>query len=185
MPSEYGDGERLVLSMTGRVAASPTACMPLGSKVGYCCGRVDKIDVAYHLVTSPTSNMTMLSSPLFIPAWCVRPLKQAELAEGKLPTMVAKDSFREVDGHPFVVKLLTLNEAAFVRESEALENDRRHVVDIEDQSCSFELTRAMFAEEVLPKPQPASAPTQPADEANPWAQAPQSLIKAAAKHLFL
>ena len=81
-----------------------------------------------------------------------------------------------------VTKALSLNVEAFVTENEAKEQDARFVVP-DDDSLMVELTRLPFPEEAVVKKEKASKEL-PYDPANPWASAPQSLIKAAARHVF-
>ncbi len=80
-----------------------------------------------------------------------------------------------------------LNKDAFVTSDVALaDGETRHILDGDSESF-VELTRAPFPEEERLAARPAAASgsvSTCAGEANPWAGAKVSLLKAAAKHLF-
>ncbi len=87
------------------------------------------------------------------------------------------------------MKPLVLNPAAYCRQEDVTdEGDQRHVVDAQDGPYFVELTRLPFDAELASAKVPAADKGGSGNgcvELNPWASAPPSLIRAAAKHLFV
>jgi hypothetical protein len=81
---------------------------------------------------------------------------------------------------------LVLNPLAFVdtTNEEQEQEESRYIVGGDDP-CIVELTRLPFPEEAQPKHEKNVGVLAACDEANPWANAPASLVRAAAKHLFV